>query len=195
MSPNWPVIGHHNVVQYLQNALRRHQFAHTYLFSGPAHVGKSLVAEYFIQTLFCLNYQESGSAIAWPCGECQSCRQFGKGVHPDYFLLSPEEGKRAIGIDQVREWQRSLGNKSFLTKYKIGLIAGAELLTTEAANALLKTIEEPVGNTIIVLLTDDLNLLLPTIISRSQVIKFGPVAEKDILQYLVQLGEERSDAA
>lgn len=190
----WPIIGHQNIVKYLQNCLSKHQFAHAYLFAGPAHVGKSTVADIFIESLLCLEYQSGTKIVSSPCAKCQSCQHWQKDIHPDYFYLQLLDDKKSISIEQVRDWQRILSHKSFLTKYKVGAIIGAEYLTLEAANALLKTIEEPVGNTIIVLITDDYHLLLPTIISRSQIIKFGLVADQVIYDYLQTTGVNRQEA-
>ena len=180
----WGIIGHENIISYLGVSLGGHKFAHTYLFAGPAHVGKKTVASKFIQTLLCDSYISGNGSGVVPCDECQSCRHLQKGIHPDYYRLELPEDKKNISIEQVREWQRQLYHKSFLTKYKIGLIVGAEHLSIEAANALLKTIEEPTGNTIIILIADDINLLLPTIISRSQVLKFNLVADELIYDHL-----------
>ncbi len=180
----WGIIGHDNIIFYLRVSLEGHKFAHAYLMAGPAHLGKKTVSGKFVQTLLCEKYIEDNSDDFVPCGICQSCKHLNKGMHPDYYRLELQEDKKNISIEQVRDWQRQLQHKSFLTKYKIGLIIGAEHLSIEAANALLKTIEEPVGNTIIILITDDINLLLPTIVSRSQVLKFSLVSDETIYDYL-----------
>ncbi|MFW0862416.1 MAG: ATP-binding protein [Candidatus Komeilibacteria bacterium] len=179
----WGIIGHDNIISYLSVSLKAHKFAHAYLLAGPKSLGKKTVANKFIQTLLCEQYIENGEESI-PCGNCQSCKHLIKGMHPDYYRLELQEDKKNISIEQVRDWQRQLQHKSFLTKYKVGVIVGAEHLSIEAANALLKTIEEPTGNTIIILITDDINLLLPTIVSRSQVLKFSLVSDETIYDYL-----------
>jgi len=187
----WGIIGHENIVSYLGVSLSGHKFAHAYLFAGSAHLGKKTIADKFIQTLLCENYISDNNDSNIPCGECPSCKHLDKGMHPDFYRLEVAEDKKNISIEQVREWQRQLHHKSFLTKYKIGLIIGAEHLSIEAANALLKTIEEPTANTIIILVTDDINLLLPTIISRSQVLKFNLVSDELIYDYLQDKSSDR----
>ncbi|MFW0838002.1 MAG: ATP-binding protein [Candidatus Komeilibacteria bacterium] len=188
-------IGHEQIVNYLTLSLAGHRFAHCYLLAGPAHSGKRTLAIRFSQALLCSTYIEGLSDSNIPCGQCDSCRHWQKNIHPDYFELRLQEDKKMIGIDQVRQWQRSLANKSFLSKYKIGLISQAQKLTVEAANALLKIIEEPVGNTIIMVLADDLHLLLPTIISRSQLLKFSLVPSKSIAAGLIDLGADQATAS
>ena len=188
----WGIIGHENIISYLGVSLSRHKFAHAYLFAGASHLGKKTVATKFIQTLLCESYISGDATESFACGECQSCKHLQKGIHPDYYRLELQEDKKNISIEQVREWQRQLQHKSFLSKYKIGVIVGAEHLSIEAANALLKTIEEPVGNTIIILVTDDINLLLPTIISRSQVLKFSLVSDEKIYDSLQEKSTEHA---
>jgi DNA polymerase III subunit delta' len=180
----WGIIGHDNVVNYLGLSLTNHKFAHAYLLSGNRSIGKKTIAKRFIQTLLCEKYIEADVASEMPCGECQSCKHLKKKMHPDYYQLDLAEDKKNITIDQIREWQRKLQNKTFLTKYKVGVINGAEFLSMEAANAILKTIEEPTGNTIIILIVNDINLLLPTIVSRSQVLKCGLVSDEVIYGFL-----------
>ena len=189
----WEIIGHENIVSYLGVSLLNHKFAHAYLLAGPTHLGKKTITNEFVQTLLCENYLSDEGSANVPCGECESCKHLNKGIHPDYYRLELLEDKKNISIEQVREWQRQLQHKSFLTKYKVGVIVGAEHLSIEAANALLKTIEEPSGNTIIILLTDDINLLLPTIISRSQVLKFNLVADEIIYDYLQKQSLKRQN--
>ncbi|MFH1667576.1 MAG: hypothetical protein ABH884_00960 [Candidatus Komeilibacteria bacterium] len=186
----WPIIGHHNIVDYLQNSLAKKHFVHAYLFSGAKSIGKSTVADYFVRSLLCLDGQ-SGQIDC----QCQSCQQYQRHLHPDCFTLSLAEDKKNIPIEQIREWQSALSRKSFLSPYRVGLVNGVEHLSLGATNALLKTIEEPSANTVIILLTHDSNLLLPTIISRSQVIYFKKVADREIFHNLLDQGIERQTAS
>ncbi|OIO46683.1 MAG: hypothetical protein AUJ28_02185 [Parcubacteria group bacterium CG1_02_37_51] len=186
----WPIIGHHNIVSYLQNSVAKKQFVHAYLFSGAESIGKSTVADHFIRSLLCLDKQ-SGQVDC----QCQSCQQYQRHLHSDCFTLSLAEDKKNIPIEQIREWQSALSRKSFLSQYRVGLVNGVEHLSLGAANALLKTIEEPSANTIIILLTHDSNLLLPTIISRSQVIHFKKVIDREIFLGLLDQGIERQTAS
>lgn len=184
----WPIIGHGNIVNYLQNSLAKKRLVHAYLFSGPLSVGKSMVADYFVRSLLCLDAGDGSSDC-----QCQSCQQYKRNIHPDYFGLKLPSDKKNISIEQIREWQLALSRKPSLGQHKVGLIEGVENLSIEASNALLKTVEEPSANTIIILLTHDSNLLLPTIISRSQIIKFKKVNDRAISHFLDQQGIEHSE--
>ena len=164
METNWGIIGHQNIVRYLENCLKKNRLVNTYLFYGIGHLGKTTAALKFAERLL---------------GEAS-------GHHPDLFELSLQDGKKDISIDQVREWQRWLGLKAFLNGYKVGIIHQAENLNLESANALLKTIEEPTVKTILILITSAWEQLLPTIVSRSQQIHFLPVNEKELTQAVCQ---------
>ena len=158
MEPNWGIIGHQNIINYLENCLKRNRLVHAYLFYGIRHLGKTTVALKFAESL--LSKQ--------------------KGSHPDLFELKLDEDKKDISIEQVRDWQHWLTLKSFGDGYKVGIIHQAENLNIQSANALLKTIEEPTARTVLILITSNWAKLLPTIISRSQKIHFLPVFNKEI---------------
>jgi DNA polymerase-3 subunit delta' len=193
---NWPVVGHGKIQQILQKGLLNNKLAHAYLFSGPAHLGKSLVAEKFIASILCHDYQQQNKSQvkSLPCNECVFCQQFAKGIHPDIYNLKKEEDKKNISVEQVREMQKFLSLTSFLNSYKIAIIENAQDLSESAQNALLKVLEEPSPKTILILLVNDANFLLPTISSRCQLIKFRPLAEDDIFHHLISLGSSREQA-
>ena len=196
---NWPIIGHENIINYLQQSLVSGKIAHAYLFFGPAHIGKTMVAESFVNSLICENSLKSTGKI--PCQECLHCKQMNQKTHADIYWLKREinektgEFKKNITIDQIRKLQSRLNTHSFLNSYKIAIISEAETLNQEANNSLLKTLEEPTPKTVIFLLTSRLDYLPKTIISRCQVLKFLPVAKEQILNYLINsLKIERKEA-
>lgn len=193
---NWPIVGHTKIQQILQKGLLNNKLAHAYLFSGPAHLGKSLVAEKFIASILCHDYhqQNKSQVKSLPCNECVFCQQYHKGIHPDVYNLKKEEDKKNISVEQVREMQKFLSLTSFLNSYKIAVIENAQDLSESAQNALLKALEEPNQKTILILLVNDANFLLSTISSRCQLIKFRLLAEDNIFDHLISLGSSREKA-
>ena len=176
----WPQIGNENLIEFLDRSLFQHKLAQTYVFSGPEDLGKSTVALAFARNLIISDVAET--------------RDFSS-VNSDLHILSREPGKKNISIEAVRDFIKMLSLSSFLNSYKIGIIKEAETLSPEAANALLKTLEEPREKVIIILLTSSVDLLLPTIVSRSQVLYFYPVAFETVYDYLTkELNLKRSDA-
>ncbi len=195
---NWAVIGHLNIINYLQNSIDNSNISQAYLFVGPSNIGKTLVAEYFVDSLFCDNLKTDQAVV--PCGQCSSCQQIKNKIHPDIFYLKRVDDektgklKKNIGIGQVRELQNKLSLHSFLDSYKIGIIFEAEKLSQEAANSLLKSLEEPTKKTIFILLTNNADILPKTILSRCQILNFLPVRTKDINDYLLNQNVDRKDS-
>ncbi len=177
----WQVIGQNRVVSLLKRSLEKKAVAHAYLFVGPAHVGKMTLALNLAQALNC-------EAAEPPCGECLSCQKIASTKHADVQIIglttnedSTETKSRAeIGIDQIRQMQHSASLPPFEGKYKVFIIDGVEQLSNEAANCLLKTLEEPVGKVIFILLTINDKLLLTTVISRCQRLELSPPAITEV---------------
>lgn len=171
------VIGHKEAVEKLKNAIRSGRIANAYIFSGPAGVGKEFVAINFAKALNCLSRvaecEEVGANGEDSCDECISCRRIDDGNHADVMLIRPE-GTR-LKIDQMRFLQRQGAYRAIEGNYKVYIIAEAEKMTAEAANSLLKTLEEPPGAMVLILLTSVYSALLPTIRSRCQSLKFSLV--------------------
>lgn len=177
---DWPQIGNDNLIEFLDRSLSGHKLAQTYIFAGPEDLGKSTVALAFARNLIISDVAET--------------RDFSS-VNSDLHILSREAGKKNISIEAVRDFIKMLSLSSFLNSYKIGIIRDAETLSPEAASALLKTLEEPREKVIIILLTSSIDSLLPTIISRSQVLYFYPVSFETVYEYLVkELNLKRTDA-
>ncbi len=158
------------IAAQLQRGLQRGRLAHAYLFYGPRGAGKEALARTLAQALNCR------AADADACGACDSCQRVAQGRHPDVYWLRPESKSRAIKIEQVREFMQSVNLRAHMGGVKVGIVAEAECLNEAAANAFLKTLEEPPAQTVIVLLTAEPQRLLPTILSRCLRISFGRTA-------------------
>lgn len=182
----WPVIGHQKIVRYLQAVIERQNPNHAYLFYGAAGLGKNLVADLFAQGLLC-----QGRAPQ-PCGACVHCLQFIRQIHPDVINLTRDADQKNISVEAVRQVRSEIQNSSLLDSYKIVLVREAETLSLGAINALLKILEEPVGRTIFIFISEDLKSLPRTLLSRLQVIKFLPVGHEDLENYFLAQGLERS---
>ncbi|MCG2809124.1 MAG: AAA family ATPase, partial [Candidatus Portnoybacteria bacterium] len=157
------IIGHQRVLKFLKKSIEHERLSHAYLFSGPAHLGKKAVASEFVKMLTGIEISET--------------------VHPDILIIEPQiiekEGvqkEMEIGIPQIREAQRRISLFACQSSHKIAIINQADRMTREASNCLLKTLEEPTGGTVLILITSSFQSLLPTIVSRCQLINFLPVA-------------------
>jgi len=186
----------------LRNGIRRHRVAHAYLFRGPDGVGKSTAARYFAQALTCLDPPPEGEDLA--CGECRSCHLIARGHHPDVRIVAPERDREGrtraeISIHQIRQspdepytTPRPLIQdaylKPLLSRRKVYLIDPADRMRAEAANALLKVLEEPPAYVVLVLVSSQPSALLPTIISRCQQLVFQLAGTEAIEEHLRGLG-------
>lgn len=193
----WPLIGHEKIKNFLQNNLRNGRINQAYLFVGPENIGKKSVANFLVKSLVCRHLSDGKEVI--PCNECECCLQLKKNIHPDVHWINLELSdsgklKKNIGIEQIRSLQEKINLHSFLDGYKVAIINRAHTLSQEAANSLLKTLEEPTPKTVIVLLAQDISSLPATIASRCQVINFLPVAEEVIISGLTNLGCEKKKA-
>lgn len=180
------IIGHDRQKSILRRALENQRVAHAYLFEGPDGIGKRLVALALARALLC----ESGQG----CGDCHPCRKVDHNNHPDIHLLDADGA--TIKIDQVRALQKELSLKPLEGQYKICLIDGAEQFNPAAANALLKTLEEPQPNTVIILLCSRPDALLTTIKSRCQRLPFQRLPKQRLTEILAnRLDLQETEAA
>lgn len=176
----WNIFGHDWAVNLLKSHASSDKLRHAYLLVGPEGVGRRTLALRFAQALNCENPPIPGEF----CGECRTCRQIGSMTHPDLDLLIPEEGHKDILIDQVRELQHHLALAPYIAPYRIALLPDFQRATTQAMNALLKTLEEPADKVVLLLTANALENLLPTIVSRCEVIRLRPASLKEAQAYL-----------
>ena len=191
----WLTIGNEKASAALRRALDSGRLSHAYLIAGPPHVGKMTLAIDLAAALNC-----TGDAA--PCGECSACDRTRRGIHTDVHVVGLEtdgsEGGRTrtlIGIDQVRAVQRETALAPFEGRFRVVIFDAAERLSGEAANSLLKTLEEPPAQVVLLLLTSKPEALLPTVVSRCQLVELRPVAADVIASWLVErLGMAVEDA-
>lgn len=183
------ILGHDRIIEVLRRSLRSGKTAHSYLFEGISGCGRKKSALALIQALFCRALPDDA------CGVCTSCRKIETGNHPDIHILAPLPDKRDISIDQLREMQRELSLRPYEAPRKACIIDPAERLNVSSANSLLKTLEEPPGNALIILLTENAGMLLPTVRSRCQLIRFAPLSPEHIMTLLERSGVTPEAAA
>jgi DNA polymerase-3 subunit delta' len=180
----WSLMGHSAVLQLLTRSLQTNRLAHSYLLVGPSHVGKMTLALELAQAVNCIESQK-------PCGECPQCVRIMSGKHTDVQILSIDESDattKEISIDQVRELQRSASLKPFEGDCRVFIADGAERLSQEATNALLKTLEEPPAQVLLLLLTTNEESLLPTLRSRCQRLELHPLSLERVEHTLIDRG-------
>lgn len=174
------IVGHEEVIQHLQNAIRLGKVSHAYILSGEKGSGKKLLANTFAMALQC---EKKG---ADPCQECRSCKKAMSRNHPDIIYITHEK-PNSIGIEDIRtQLIEDVMIKPYCSSYKIYIIDEAEKLTLQAQNALLKTIEEPPAYAVILLLTSNMETFLPTITSRCVKLNLRPVQESMVKDYLME---------
>jgi DNA polymerase-3 subunit delta' len=168
------VIGHDWAADVLRNAIQYDRIGQSYLITGPAQVGKSTLARVFAQALNCT----AANPEERPCGRCRSCSLIAAGRHPDVQVVTGEVSGRGITtlkIDQIRELMQQLSLTAAEARYKVAILKGFETANPSAANAFLKTLEEPPSNVVLILTAADADTLLPTITSRCRVIALRPL--------------------
>jgi len=173
----WQVIGQDRILSLLDYSIKTNAIAHAYLLVGPRHVGKGTLALNLAQALNCDDPEP-------PCGRCRSCQRILEGKHADVTPIGLDS-KTEIGIDDIRGLQRIANLPPYEGKYKVFITDDAEYLSTEAANSLLKILEEPPQNVVWLLLVSEEEHLLPTIISRCQRLELKPVPAEQVQEALV----------
>jgi len=165
---NWGIVGHEWAVHLLRQALEEGELSHAYLFTGPPGVGKGTLAKALASALLCQGDPR-------PCGKCRSCHLVASGNHPDLFWVQPESEAGRLKVEQVRELQRHLSLTPNMAHHRVAVLDRFDQATPSAANALLKTLEEPPDFVVLILLAPDTDSLLPTIVSRCQVVPLRPL--------------------
>ncbi len=182
------LIGQTRAIRLLQQGLKSGRTAHAYLFTGPEGIGKRAAALALAQALNC----QQGDVVEDGCGVCLSCRKIAKGLHPDVQVIEP--AGPTLKIEQVRALGADAALGPYEGKRKVFVVDGAEKMTEQAANALLKTLEEPPGRTVLVLLSTTPSALPLTIVSRCQMVIFSAIPQETLRAYLVGKGVDQTRA-
>ncbi|MBI1820016.1 MAG: DNA polymerase III subunit gamma/tau [Nitrospirae bacterium] len=180
------IVGQAPVAQTLQNAIQTSRLAHAYLFSGARGVGKTTMARLLAKAVNC----ETGPTIH-PCGQCALCKEIAAGMSVDVLEI---DGASNRGIDNIRELKDQIKYAPLRGKYKVYIIDEVHMLTTEAFNALLKTLEEPPPNTIFILATTELHKIPSTILSRCQQFQFKKISRLEIMEQIRRIIQEEKIA-
>lgn len=181
------IIGHQRPIKWLQTAVRTNHLGHAYLFHGETAIGKRQTAMALTQFLHC-EYPHEDSLLD-ACGTCRSCHQVEEAIHPDCLMIEPEDAQKPnskIKVDQIRAIEHLVIYRPLIGTHKVCIIDRAEAMTTEAANALLKTLEDPPDHCLFVLISSHPEYLLPTIRSRCIALRFSPLPFSDVYSYLMQ---------
>lgn len=182
MSSFKDVVGHKNIIKYISSAVQADAVSHAYILNGERGSGKRLLANLFAMSLQCQNREADGEA----CGKCQSCKQAQNGNQPDIIKVTHEK-PNTISVDDIRtQVNNDIVIKPYSSKYKIYIIPEADLMSAQAQNALLKTIEEPPEYAVIMLLTENAEALLPTIRSRCVMMKLRNIKDQLVKKYLME---------
>ncbi len=191
--------GHSEQRELFKRSLQRGRLSHAYVLAGPEGIGKLQFARLLAKSVFCRNHELTELQV---CGDCRACRAFGVGAWPDYIEVGVPEGKREIPISLIAGEDDKRGREGLCyelsmspqaSERRVAIINDAALMTQGSANALLKTLEEPPADSLILLVCDSPDTLLPTIRSRCQIVRFFPLNEADVQEIL--LAEEIVESA
>jgi DNA polymerase III subunit delta' len=175
------VLGHSMPIEFLKRAIHQDKVSHSYLFLGNEGIGKKLAALQFAKALNCLEgVIEKGEA----CDRCLSCKKIDHHLHPDVLILEPEG--QTLKVDQVRQMQKDLAYRPYEGRRRVCILTAADRMAPNMSNTLLKTLEEPPLHTVIILLANNPRLLLPTILSRCQPIRFHPLPIPLVSNWLME---------
>ncbi|MBT1070402.1 DNA polymerase III subunit delta' [Pelotalea chapellei] len=183
------IIGHERVVEIFRKSIKSGKTSHAYIFEGPAGCGRRKTAMALIQALFCRQAEDDA------CGVCPSCRKVAGNNHGDIHFLEPLPDKRDISIAQLRDLQRDLALRPYEAPRKACIMEPADRMNLSSANSFLKTLEEPPGNALLILLTENADMLLQTIRSRCQLVRFAPLSSESIMLMLKRNGMDEASAA
>lgn len=174
------VVGHKDILKYISSAVENNRVSHAYILNGERGSGKKMLANLFAMTLLC----ETGDNE--PCGKCHSCKQAESGNHPDIIRVTHEK-PNSISVDDIRtQVNNTVDIKPYQGPYKVYIIPQADMMTPQAQNAILKTIEEPPSYAVFLLLTENVETLLPTINSRCVMLKLRNIKDTLIKKYLME---------
>lgn len=187
---SWGVIGHEWAVHLLKGQITRNNVRHAYLFTGPGGIGKQTLALGFIRALNCVSPPQEGEY----CGECRPCQLIAKNAFPDMHMVAVGENERVIKVDKIRALRKNLSLSPNQASRRMALLVDFHHATEQAANALLKTLEEPPPQVVMIVTAISKESLLPTIVSRCEEISLRPVSSDTLREFLQSEGEneERS---
>nr|WP_312575992.1 DNA polymerase III subunit delta' [Sedimentibacter sp.] len=171
------IVGQNETKRSLINSVKNDNVSHCYIFEGPKGMGKYELSLVFAQSLFCNDFNNE------PCNSCGNCKKFNSMNHPDLHVINAEE--KTIKREDIDNLIESINKKPYESKVKVYIIKNCHDMTLQAANTFLKTLEEPPNDSVIILLTNNINMLLPTIVSRCQVIKLRDINQNEIRTFLM----------
>ena len=190
MTNNWSLIGHEWAVDMLKKHVVNGTTRHAYLFAGPPGLGRRTLALRFAQALNCRT--PIGPGI--PCGQCRDCKQIEVMQHPDLTVIQAETEGGTMKVDQIREARRTLALKPYMAEYRVSLFLRFHEANDSASNALLKTLEEAPSYAVLILTADNPEQLLPTIVSRCEVLRLRPLRVEEVQRALEDKGFETNQA-
>lgn len=190
MNDNWNLIGHEWAVDMLKKHVINGTTRHAYLFSGPPGLGRRTLALRFAQALNCETPTDAGI----PCRTCRDCQQIEAMQHADLSVVQAESEGGILKVDQIREARKTLILKPYMSKYRVALFLRFQEANDNAANALLKTLEEAPSYAVLILTADSPEQLLPTITSRCEVLRLRTLRIEDVMQDLQNRGVESDKA-
>jgi len=187
---NWGLLGHEWAVSLLKQHIAHDAVRHAYLFAGPPGVGRRTLAIRFARAVSCTNPPAPGES----CGTCRACQQIETMQYPDLSVVQAESEGAVLKIDQVREVNHSLSLKPYQSKHRVALFLRFQEANVNAQNALLKTLEEAPAYAILILTADNAEQLLPTIISRCEIMRLRALPVETVDEYLQQNGASPEEA-
>jgi DNA polymerase-3 subunit delta' len=190
MTGNWNLVGNEWAVDMLKKHVVNGTTRHAYLFAGPPGLGRRTLALRFAQALNCPTPVEAGV----PCGECRDCKQIEAMHHADLTVVQADSEGGTLKVDQIREARRMLTFKPYQAKYRVALFLRFQEANDNAANALLKTLEEAPSYAVLILTADNPEQLLPTIVSRCEVLRLRPLRVEEVQKELENRGLETGQA-
>lgn len=171
--------GQDSAVNLLKTAIKNKRLSHAYIFAGPKGCGRSLLARNFAKAVNCIDIENI------PCDHCQSCKKIDKDIHPDVRWIRKDERSGQIKINQIRQLESQIVLKPYEARHKVFIVQEAEFMNIEASNSFLKTLEEPPGNSLLILIVERLKGLTPTITSRCQLIRLRPLETSELVSILI----------
>jgi DNA polymerase-3 subunit delta' len=190
MADNWGLVGHEWAVQMLKEHLTHDSIRHAYLFSGPPGLGRRTLALRLAQALNCPQPVGPGE----PCGKCKPCQQIERMQYADLAVIQAEKEGGTLKVEQIRAIRQSLVLKPYQGKYRVALFLRFQEANANAANALLKTLEEAPAHVVLILTADAPEQLLPTITSRCEILRLRPLSIETVENYLKERGANEDTA-